>query len=722
MNVLSLFDGISCGAVALERAGIEINRYEAFEIDKYATYVSRKNFPIIEHHGNVFDGDFRKYRDFGLLLGGSPCFTKGNLVLTNKGLKPIEKIKIGDMVLTHRNRYRPVTQIGHKSADTWRIKFSDTPEFLVTENHPFYIREAKTKWDYDKEKGIKEFSDLQWKEVKDLTSNSYVASPIIQENKNPEHLTLTECYLLGLYFTNGKIVENKIHVFPKTNILSKISDSAISDNITRIISDNENEEVIINSKRLYRIINSYKLTKINEFILNLPSEQIKYIIDGIIDTTGKYSEKWDLWSIDTKDKVLAYSIGLLIQKAYKVAPHIFMQNNTLNAHYSVIFNSTENKKSLTKNIDDMIYAPFKYKKYNGIDTVYNISVDEDESYVINNKVVHNCTYWSIAKNNREVTPDGIGGQLFMQYVRALYESQCKYFIYENNYSIHTNIKDFISSQLGVQPIMINSALVSAQQRKRCYWTNIPNITQPNDKGIILRDILEGYEVGKQYEIEPKGCAMRGRYVKGSPKTTKQQIEIRKDNKTNAITTVSKDCLICEPIQSILLNNYVSKKYEEYAQVHGGEIPEFFNPYNKTNIIDKSPTVTTGVGSATTSSSVLVFQPIRVGEIGKGGQGQRIYSVRGKSVTLSANGGGQGAKTGLYKVDLPDGDYIIRKLTPIEAERLQTLQDNYTAFGIDENGKEVKISNTQRYKQIGNGWTVDVISHILSFLPDEYLTK
>jgi len=101
----------------------------------------------------------------------------------------------------------------------------------------------------------------------------------------------------------------------------------------------------------------------------------------------------------------------------------------------------------------------------------------------------------------------------------------------------------------------------------------------------------------------------------------------------------------------------------------------------------------------------ICNPIRIGQIGKGGQGQRIYSVRGKSVTITANGGGMGAKTGLYRIDLPDGEYIVRKLTPVEAERLQTLPDNYTAG----------ISNTQRYKCIGNGWTVDVIAHILGGL-------
>jgi len=81
----------------------------------------------------------------------------------------------------------------------------------------------------------------------------------------------------------------------------------------------------------------------------------------------------------------------------------------------------------------------------------------------------------------------------------------------------------------------------------------------------------------------------------------------------------------------------------------------------------------------------------------------------------ANGGGRGAKTGLYKIDLPDGDYTIRKLTPIEAERCQTLDDGYTAYGIDDNGNTVKISNTQRYRAIGNGFTADVIAHILSHM-------
>lgn len=87
-------------------------------------------------------------------------------------------------------------------------------------------------------------------------------------------------------------------------------------------------------------------------------------------------------------------------------------------------------------------------------------------------------------------------------------------------------------------------------------------------------------------------------------------------------------------------------------------------------------------------------------------GSRVYSIEGKSI--KANGGGMGANTGLYYIDLPDGDYLCRKLSPMEVERCQTLPDNYTEG----------ISNTQRYKCVGNGWTVDVISHILRGLKEE----
>lgn len=245
-----------------------------------------------------------------------------------------------------------------------------------------------------------------------------------------------------------------------------------------------------------------------------------------------------------------------------------------------------------------------------------------------------CQDLSIA-NQKGKGLNGERSGLFWEYFRALNIIKPKYFLLENVASMKKQDKEKITEMLGVEPIMINSALVSAQQRKRLYWTNIPNIRQPEDKKIFLKDILE------DPDIVP--CALRTRKdYTGSYK----RLEIKKDGKANAITSVGTDSMYCKPI--------------------------------------------------------------RLGYFNSAGQGDRVYSVEAKSVSLSANGGGLGTKTGLYRIDLPDGDYIVRKLSPIECERLQTLPDNYTSC----------IPDTKRIKACGNGWTVDVISHIFSFLKTE----
>ena len=225
-----------------------------------------------------------------------------------------------------------------------------------------------------------------------------------------------------------------------------------------------------------------------------------------------------------------------------------------------------------------------------------------------------CQDLSIAKKDRKGL-DGERSGLFWEYVRVLKEIKPRYFILENVNSMPKEAKQIITETLGIEPIMINASLVSAQNRKRLFWTNIPNVIQPEDRGIFLKDILEP-KVGSDF------------YVK---------------LKSNTVRT-------------------------------GGRGSGINDKHN--------------------------WDTIRIGQIGKGGQGDRIYSTEGKSVNLSANGGGRGAKTGLYEVN-----QIVRKLTPIECERLQGLPDNYTEG----------ISTTQRYKCLGNAFNCNVVAHILSFI-------
>lgn len=325
-----------------------------------------------------------------------------------------------------------------------------------------------------------------------------------------------------------------------------------------------------------------------------------------------------------------------------------------------------------------------------------------------------CTFWSIAKTNREIDKDGMGWKLFMRFVEAIWQIQPRYFLYENVASMPSNIKEYISDELGCEPILVNSALVSAQQRKRLYWTNIEGVTQPSDKGILLKDILDS---GIPYQ-DKSHCIT----------ATYQGADFRSSIKKKKRTMIAEPIALADKSQTILATLYKENALSMVKR-------------QKTGLFVATEVGTEDLGAAlrtradengsfkrlevredgklnaltTVQTDSVICSPVRVGVIGTGGQGNRVYSVHGKTISLCANGGGRGAKTGLYKINLPDGDYTVRKLTPIEAERCQTLADNYTAYGVDDNGNTINISNTQRYKVVGNGWTVDVIAHILSHI-------
>lgn len=256
-----------------------------------------------------------------------------------------------------------------------------------------------------------------------------------------------------------------------------------------------------------------------------------------------------------------------------------------------------------------------------------------------------CTYWSIAQTkNRETVASGMGWELFSQYVRALHEAKPKYFIYENNKSMSKAIRASIDETFGFEAVCINSALVSAQNRQRLYWVGKRNpdgtyskvdVEQPEDRGILLRDILED---GIVWAVDAEK------------------------------NTVAKS-----------IDDIVSKK---------GYLPEMFNPYNRAEITTKSPTLSTG-SMVTSSCAVLMVETAD-------GKQTPIYKVRGGLITINGK---------QYPIKLKDGYYIIRKLTVSECKRLQTVPEWY----------EFPVSDSQACKMLGNGWTVDVIAHILKCL-------
>lgn len=267
-----------------------------------------------------------------------------------------------------------------------------------------------------------------------------------------------------------------------------------------------------------------------------------------------------------------------------------------------------------------------------------------------------CTHWSIAQHkNRETTAEGEGWKLFKNYLIAKEKFQPDFFLYENNKSTAQPIKDQICEELGHPLQYINSALVSAQNRERFYVHNW-ECPQPEDRGIMLKDILE--------------------------------------------------------------SGYVDKEKSYYLKHQAGNARDYFKKHHTQIAFEP----------------ITVNEPERIGDIETNAQAHRVYSYLGKARTLIANAGGQGGKTGLYlipidesdkskpvkvheikngkiiilekeyDINLPDGLYIIRKLTVTECCRLQTLPDNYCKA----------VSDTQAYKGLGNGWTAEIIIHQLKY--------
>ena len=297
-----------------------------------------------------------------------------------------------------------------------------------------------------------------------------------------------------------------------------------------------------------------------------------------------------------------------------------------------------------------------------------------------------CQDLSIAKKGRK----GLEGErsgLFYEYVRILNEVKPKFFILENVASMSKESKELISKELfNIEPILINSSLLTAQQRKRLYWVGAlqqdgtykkVEIEQPQDKGILLKDILES---GEGIEVINKGKEINKTIIKSHCLMARDYKGFGNQPMSAVIDS------ICVASRG---RNIVDGKRQD---IKGVKTEQRLEP----NLSYKTNTLTS------VQKDNLILQPIRIGHLNKGGQGDRIYSVEGKSVNLSANGGGRGAKTGLYKMDLPAGDYLIRSLTPIECERLQGFSHEYTNC----------VSKTQRLKALGNSFTVPVIEHIL----------
>ena len=375
-----------------------------------------------------------------------------------------------------------------------------------------------------------------------------------------------------------------------------------------------------------------------------------------------------------------------------------------------------------------------------------------------------CTYWSISQSSdkRETEASGVGWELFRNYLIAKEKFKPDYFLYENNKSMAKPIRNQIDVEFNrtyaentnwelissveedkghtkrwlwrnkttgkteyITRILINSALVSAQNRQRYYWTNIPNVPQPQDRGILLRDVLDSVceEKGYALRIPDYGISDKARPLGANYSNNAGAFEQRIWNSNPAKQQLD---YVAEPIRIGTIEHdggyqHDSKQHRVYLPDgksttlcgQGGgvgaktglyacptnDVAVFTLPHGYQKGImsyDKSPTITTGTAIRQQNPVIVPY----LGEVLDDSKYKiinKIYTVENGLITI---------KDKQYPIKLPDGYYIIRKLTVNECRRLQTIPDWY----------KMPCSASQNYKMLGNGWTIEVIKHILSFIP------
>lgn len=355
-----------------------------------------------------------------------------------------------------------------------------------------------------------------------------------------------------------------------------------------------------------------------------------------------------------------------------------------------------------------------------------------------------CTYWSIAqKNNRETEASGMGWELFNQYVRALHEAKPRFFIYENNKSMSKAIKQSITETFGFEPICINSALVSAQNRQRLYWVGIRqedgtyaqvDVEQPEDRGVLLRDVLDGaWGVGETSGKSYAQTATYGKCPKLENTLTRNQRSMAAepvrvgiypspdgtlkggqgmriyDCNAKSITLCgngggmgAKTGLYAIPCCNMIVKEATKKGYAEIMPM---DCVDMTQPNSMTrrgrNMADKSNCCMTSCQYYQYCGVLAYATPCEWDEEGNvikavsvsDGKTYPVYNVKNGFIMIKGR---------QCPIKLVDGYYIIRKLTVSECKRLQTVPEWY----------EFPVSDTQAYKMLGNGWTVQIISHLI----------
>ena len=711
---LDFFSGIGGFRLGMEQAGHKCLGH--CEIDKYAN----KSYTAMHNPSETewFAEDITKVNpedvpDADVYCFGFPCFAAGTLITTDKGMVPIEDIRAGDMVLTHKDRFKKViTPMINRKKGIYKLKVYGSPETYVTGNHRFYVVDKER---YRDNKGARRYrySEPYWKAVENFTGNEMIKFPKFESTKsNPLNITEDEAYFLGVYTVYGDISSiGTIRLNITDDKFEKVRNRLPQIDVRYANPNNNNTKVVrkkwmqdsIKVSNICRLIGTGKLNKrIPPEILNLPEDILKEFLDGVLLRAYINTNNSNTYHVfSSVNKVLIYQIAELFHNVHDIGYSIIFrplvkldtEDRYKNNSYAIFFKLVgKHRKFDYTIIDGHLFQSVQDVKYLDKEMiVYNMEVEEDNSYVANNLAAHNCQAFSIAGKRGGFTDTR--GTLFFDVMRIAKERKPKILFAEN-------VKGLLSHDKGRTFGTIIRTMDELGYDVEWQVLNSVNFGVPQNRERVF---IDGHRRGAG-----------GRKAFPITENSETADELYKQS-----------------------TNTIRARYGEAAS-HGSFIVES-------------------------------QQPSQIKQIVGGSQGQRIYDPSGVSVTLKGLSGRLGGKTGLYAIPVNSPEIInksqngrrfkesddpmftltgqdrhgvmiyqrprgnndggihdisptissnsfqknnclingcrIRKLTPKECFRLQGFPDECYERASSVN------SDSQIYKQIGNSVTVNVIYEI-----------
>lgn len=558
VKIFSAFAGYDAMLLSLKRLA---RNYPQFsfecvgysEIDKYACIAHDALHPDIKSYGDITAVDWSTVPDFDILTWSSPCFCAGTLVFTNRGYIPIEGVKIGDMVLTHTNQFQRVIAVGSKMSDNvYRVRGMGFCDTFVTGNHPYYVRRRYRKG----HQAIRMFDAPEWKSISSVTKDDFYGYAISQVEELPNWDGVIKCYgshwdvvnelkqkfivgdfwyLMGRYVGDGwrqsyKGTSKIVIACSKRNeeslvwALNKLG-FAYSKSVERTVY-----KYTIVKKELCEFVKRYGMyahgKRVDVETINLPTPLLQEFVRGYIDSDGHYDEKTDSYSTTTVSRMLAFGMQQCISKAfnchvsmtlYHRPPTYTIEGRIVNQRdtYSLRWHTSKKRQDKAFFESKQCWMPINIaEKQTGWHLVYNLEVEDDNSYTANGAIVHNCQSVSAAGQLKGMTEGTDAASAVIWSIdRCLAVKHPKYILLENvanivgarfigefnrfqdllrgfGYKCHTKIMN--AKQYGVPQNRERLFLVATSEEVDGYHFQEPFALEKRLKDVLEQDVDERY--------------------------------------------------------------------------------------------------------------------------------------------------------------------------------------------------------------------------------------